>query len=430
MSDLYGRNGTQNNPQVNQAFPTFGDIQPGGTAPTSAPQAQARPAQQSMLQDRASLMVEDAALRARGGGQSRQPAQQPQTFRQMQMQGQARPPQPQPQAQGSQGAYGPPAQQQAYQPTQQQQTYQQQASTPQWAYGGSPLSGQTQALLSKTMANPTAYNSDVIQAQRVAGQGAIEQGYQADQARLNEEMAARGIFGSSIAGGRMGDLMGQKQQALAQQEAGFLQQQAGAMDAGTQAALGMGLSYDQNQAGNALQGYGLSLQQQGLNQDNAYRYAQLGQQGQQFNQNLSQQGSQFDRSLNQGDTQFNQNLGQRQNEFNSNYGLARDQFNTGNQQWNQNFGEQQRQFDTGANQWDRQFGQNQQNYDRNFGLADRGMTQNETNSYFNNMGQLYGDYADSGIVQTGYDPYGQQVPQPQYDPYGQQGYSAQYYGNG
>ena len=140
---------------------------------------------------------------ARPRTETAQPVQAP-TFAQMQQQGQARPPAPVPTASPTTTA---PAAMMAPEAT---------ASTVppvfSYLYGQLPMPPQ---------GNP----AEVYNRLREARRAELEAEFGARRQMLDEEMARRGIYSSSIAAGRMGDLEGQQARALASMDADLLRGQ-------------------------------------------------------------------------------------------------------------------------------------------------------------------------------------------------------------
>jgi len=132
--------------------------------------------------------------------QGPKPIQPQQTFAQLQRQGMARPAPQAPQGQ------------------------------PFAQFGGSQQAQQVRTgmlgALQQQLAAPTRFDTEAFQKIRQAQSAQLGAEYQAEQSRLNEELARRGLSASSIGGGRMGDLAGQQARALAQLDAQLLQQAA------------------------------------------------------------------------------------------------------------------------------------------------------------------------------------------------------------
>ncbi len=146
---------------------------------------------------------EERQQRMQAQGQAPQgprPVQPQQTFAQLQKQGMARPAPQAPQAQ------------------------------PFAQFGGSQQAQQARTgmlgALQQQLAQPTRFDTQAFQQIRQAQASQLGAEYQAEQSRLNEELARRGLSASSIGGGRMGDLAGQQARALAQLDAQLLQQAA------------------------------------------------------------------------------------------------------------------------------------------------------------------------------------------------------------
>lgn len=337
--------------QAQQQFPTLGDQQPGGTSPMSPPQAQTQ-----------------------GTQAPKPPAQQPApqtTFRQMQQQGVARPAP----SMAAPWGFTPP---QGYgQPPQQ--------PAPQFGYGASPIGNQVQGLLSKMIATPTAYDDNVIKAQRDAAVSGLNQQAKQSQDLVNEEMARRGVWASSVAGGRLGDIEVNRLNALKDLEASFLGNRAAAMDAGQRAAAGLGMQYDQSQFQNQLGAFNANLNARGMDQDNAYRWGSLGENARQFNQGFGLDTQKFGEDT----RRFNQGFGEDMRRYDQGFGEDRRRFDQ-NFDWNQqrdarDFGEDTRRYDQG-------FGEDQRRWDKNYGFQDRDWN-------WQAMRDLLGDYGDAGLTE-------------------------------
>ncbi len=140
-----------------------------------------------------------------------------------------------------------------------------------------PLQGQMQQGVSALMANPSAYGSDVVQGTFDRLKGQLDQTFQHDARSLDEMMAKRGLYDSTMAGQKYSDLATEKNRTLAdmiqQLTAGQAQQygadRASALNAGMQFGqqglnqfqantgaqqgwMGQAMNYDQNQFGNSL----------------------------------------------------------------------------------------------------------------------------------------------------------------------------------
>jgi hypothetical protein len=283
----------------------------------------------------------------------------------------------------------------------------QQAPTQQFSGGGSGIGNQVQGLLSRMIAQPTAYDDNVIKAQRDAALSGLDQQAKASQDQVNEEMARRGVWASSVAGGRLGDIEVNRLNARKGLEADFLNNRARAMDAGSQAAAGLGMQYDQDQFGQSLGAFNANLNARGLDQDNAYRWAGLGENARQFNQGYG-----LDRDRFGEDTRrYGQDFGESSRRYDQGFGEdARrygQDFGESSRRYDQGFGEDQRRYgqDFGESQRrdNRNFGEDSRRWDKDYGFRDRDWNQQA-------MRDLLGDYDSSDLTEM-YDPLAPPPPQ-------------------
>jgi hypothetical protein len=267
-----------------------------------------------------SAIAKESGLAAMGGQQAQQgtatqraAAQVPQqTFAQLQASGQARPappppaPAPAPQQmqaapqQMAQALFGSPQQQ--MQPTGNSVSMQGFAQPGMMSQPFQAAQGQTgqpsnvTQALQQLLANPSSYNTDAVMGTygRLAGQ--IDDEFNQRNVGINEEMARRGIFDSSIAGGRLGDSNVARRSAQVELADRLAQQQAEKMDEARRGAIGLG---------------------------------------------LTDQGQRFDQSSRDADISLRSQLGL------GDLGLRRDQFGENVRQFGMEFGENQRQFNDG-----------------------------------------------------------------------------------
>lgn len=297
-------------------FPTGGDLQTGNPSYNGAPQqGQGTPAPTA---------PKPAA------------PQQPPTFRTLQMAGIARPAPPPPgtaQPMAVTGGQAPP-------PTSAPAPVQ----TPQFQGGAN--AGALSALLSQMMSQPTAYDDATIQAQRTAGMGRLDQDSAMQKARLDEEMAGRGLFSSTIAQGRLGDININRQNAIADMESRFLADRARATDEGRRAAAGLGLQAEQSAFDQWLGQQNLGMDERRLGMDDAFRRDELG---------FRREDSQLDRA-------------QRSSEFDREFGLDTARFGEDTRRWGEEFGEDRRQFDADLGYKDRALTEDTRRFDQEFGL--------------------------------------------------------------
>ena len=167
----------------------------GGRQQTYDPQAQQRKQQQRQAQ-----------------------AQTSQTFAQLQQQGMARP------------------------------APQLQQARPIQQYGGSQQANEMRQKLQQQLQSfgnaPSRFDTQAFQQIRGAQAQNLQAEYQGQKKALDEDLARRGLFASSIGGGRMGDLAGQQSRALADLDAQLLQRAADtqAADRGQLLSAGQGLA--------------------------------------------------------------------------------------------------------------------------------------------------------------------------------------------
>lgn len=238
-------------------------------APTPAPAQPAQPAQPS------------------------QPAEPPPTFRQMRESGVARP--------------APPT-----------STYQ--ANYTYQPISAAPDTGGLREQLMAMLGNPnSAYGSEQVMSAYRSGARDIDDDFAMRQTRAREEMVARGLSDSSIAGGRYADLNVGQREAKTSLMDSLLREKAKSDEASKQASLGMLLQLAGIDSNAALQTAQINATREGNYLDNQWRYADLDMRGRQFDQN---------------------------------FGLEREKFDTGNEQW-------QSEFDQRADQFTRNLDANQ-----------------------------------------------------------------------
>jgi hypothetical protein len=175
-------------------------------------------------------------------------------------------------------------------------------------YGGSQqgqqLRSQLQQRLTEFGQAPSRYDTEAFQKIRGAQASNLQAEYQGQKQELDEDLARRGLFASSIGGGRLGDLAGQQARALSSLDAQLLQQAADtqAQDRAQYMQSGQGLA---ELAGSQdLQQFEANRAAQAATFDNQLRAAQFGQQ--QFEQAGQEafQGAQAEESAQQAARQF------------------------------------------------------------------------------------------------------------------------------
>ena len=137
-----------------------------------------------------------------GQTQAKRSTQQPaQTFAKMQEQGLARPAAPAAPTATAFGQYG-------------------------GSQQGQQFRNQLQQRLTEFGQAPSRYDTESFKQIRGAQAANLQAEYQGQQKALDEDLASRGLYASSIGGGRMGDLAGQQARATASLDAQLLQQAA------------------------------------------------------------------------------------------------------------------------------------------------------------------------------------------------------------
>lgn len=164
-----------------------------------------------------------------------------------------------------------------------------------------PGNAQLQQALSQMLVNPNAYRTqDTLDAYSQLGQQ-IDDQFAQQRTGINEEMARRGLYDSTIAGGRLYDSSVAQKAAKTQLAESLGRSQAEQENQARQAALGLGLQDQGQRFQQALGLGGLDVQQQNLalnrdqlGLDDAYRNRALDQNASQFAQNFGEGQRQFD----------------------------------------------------------------------------------------------------------------------------------------
>ena len=116
------------------------------------------------------------------------------------------------------------------------------------AGGAAPGAGQPWAenfmgLLEQMLQSPSGYQTGDFERIRDAARANLEAEFGGQRQMLDEEMARRGIFSSSIAAGRLGDLSGQQARAMATMETDLLRSMAETLGRDRSLAAQAGLDY-------------------------------------------------------------------------------------------------------------------------------------------------------------------------------------------
>ena len=215
-----------------------------------------------------------------GQTQTQRKTQQPaQTFAQMQQQGVARPAAPATPTATAFGQYG-------------------------GSQQGQQLRNQLQQRLTEFGQAPSRYDTESFKQIRGAQAANLQAEYQGQKKALDEELAGRGLYASSIGGGRMGDLAGQQARALSSLDAQLLQQAADtqAQDRAQYMQSGQGLA---ELAGSQdLQQFEANRVAQAATFENQLRAAQFGQQQYEQAGQEAFQGAQSEEAASQAARQF------------------------------------------------------------------------------------------------------------------------------
>lgn len=276
---------------------------------------------------------------------------------------------------------------------------------------GGPVADATQQKMLDILQKPSGWDSALVQNMYGTMGGKIDDQFSQQDTAINEEMAKRGLYDSSIAAGRLKDNNIGKRDAKTQLADSLLQQMGLNYGNDQARAAGLGASYQGQQFGENSQTFGLNqgaeqqafgqrlgaeqakqgafglnqqgqmansqagiasmnanLQAQQANQQNAYNYSNLNSQNALANNNQALQRAQFASGENQFRTNtFNNNAQQRfsnaltggQQDFNNrttNTGLQRDMLgnivNYGQQQFNNDMTQQQFNRQLSNDQWD------------------------------------------------------------------------------
>ena len=166
---------------------------------------------------------------------------------------------------------------------------------------GTPFQSQLEQTLGASLQNPSAYNSENVASQYDVLNRRLGRGFDVERQRINEDMARRGIFNSTIAGGRLGDVASNQAQAQSDLATNLMNQSAERYGRDRQSAIAQAMGYGGLNFGNQLAGYQANLagSNQAFNQDIATRAFQGDQQAMevlnslqrgQFNMGQQQQG--------------------------------------------------------------------------------------------------------------------------------------------
>lgn len=227
--------------------------------------------------------------------------------------------------------------------------------------GGQQVDQQTQQSIMQALGNPSRYGGQQAQDTFNVLNRQLTQSGNADYNRINEDMARRGLYYSTTAGGRLGDLATNLNNQRADYATQIATDQARNYQTDRASAIGQAMGFGGQQFGQGLQTFGAN---QDAGQQRFNQQMGAGQFGlQQNNQNFNQQYQQYGANQQEGLNRFNSGLDQAQFGLNQN---------------NQNFNQRYNTF--GANQ-----AANQQAYGQQMGAI--GGMQNFGQQGFNNQYQ-------------------------------------------
>ena len=146
-----------------------------------------------------------------------------------------------------------------------------------------PLNPQIQQTISDQLKNPSRYDTQMAKDTYDMMNRQLSEGYNTQANQVDEQMANRGLFNSTTAGGRLGDLRTNQARAQADMGQNILMDQARTYSGDINAATGAALGYGQAGRQEAGQNYGNQAQTYGMNvnknQNDYENYTGYGQQG-------------------------------------------------------------------------------------------------------------------------------------------------------
>jgi len=132
-----------------------------------------------------------------------------------------------------------------------------------------------QNLLQQQLANPSPLGSQAYQAQSQMAQTQLNEQYQQQQDAINSNLASRGVYDSSLAGGYLSDLNTSQGRQMASIQANLLPQEAQLQLQGTNSALGNAQSYSGQNTSNISNALANSMGYGGQQFSNQYQTAQM-----------------------------------------------------------------------------------------------------------------------------------------------------------
>lgn len=214
------------------------------------------------------------------------------------------------------GGYQGPGQLNAYQRSTFQGPQAQQQGHFDPSQSGAQVDQRTQQSVLQALGNPSRYGAQQVGDAYDVLNRRLTQGGNADLQRINEDMASRGIYASTTAGGRMGDLATNLNQQRADYATQLSTDQARNYQSDRASAISQAMGFGGQQFGQGLQGFEAN---QGAGQQRYNQEMGAGQFGlQQNQQNFSQQAQQYGANQQEGLNNFNSGLDRAQFGLNQN----------------------------------------------------------------------------------------------------------------
>ena len=148
--------------------------------------------------------------------------------------------------------------------------------------GSSGFGSDLEDYIRRYMGAPSRYDSETYKASQAAMEEGLARQRDAGMRELGEHFAGRGLTGSSLEAEAMADFEARLQEQFRQGSADLLREQAQTYAQDMQAAGSLGLGFGElgqrraeMEADNGFRQRQLDLQQQGMDQDQAYRMAEL-----------------------------------------------------------------------------------------------------------------------------------------------------------
>lgn len=219
--------------------------------------------------------------------------------------------------------------------------------------GGAQVDQRTQQSVMEALGRPSRYGAPEVGAAFDVLNHRLTQQGNSDKQMIDEDMASRGIYASTTAGGRLGDLATNLNQQRADFSTNLATDQARNYQSDRASAISQAMGYGGQQFSQGLAGFGAN---QGAGQQRFLQEQAAGEFGlNQNNQNYTQQADQYGRNQQEGLNKFNSGLDQAQ------FGL-----NQNNQNFNQRYSGTQGLQGFGQASFDNQLRTSQFNSDQDY----------------------------------------------------------------